>query len=144
MDIVKPFKRRQTNSDDALIPLINIVFLMLIFFMIAGSISRSDAIKIQPPLAASDNPLDGLNQPLSINVLLPAEGELHINDTPTAMAAVTDHIQSLIGENSDIEAVEVLIKVDADTPVPELQELLQQIKAAGLKQVSLATQRTAP
>jgi biopolymer transport protein ExbD len=40
---------KKNDSDDNLIPLINVVFLMLIFFMVAGQIQKSDAIKLQPP-----------------------------------------------------------------------------------------------
>ena len=49
---------RKDNSDDQLIPLINIVFLMLIFFMVAGQISEQDAQYIAPPESISETPID--------------------------------------------------------------------------------------
>ncbi|MEL7528591.1 MAG: biopolymer transporter ExbD, partial [Pseudomonadota bacterium] len=44
--------RQQQRRDppENTIPLINVVFLMLIFFLFAGSIARDDARKIEPPL----------------------------------------------------------------------------------------------
>ena len=49
---------RKDNTDDQLIPLINIVFLMLIFFMVAGQISEQDAQFIAPPESISEAPTD--------------------------------------------------------------------------------------
>lgn len=40
---------RHRQPPENTIPLINVVFLMLIFFLFAGSIARDDARKIEPP-----------------------------------------------------------------------------------------------
>lgn len=37
------------NSDDGLIPMINIVFLLLVFFMVAGAVKPVEPLDIEPP-----------------------------------------------------------------------------------------------
>ena len=58
MKLVAENTHRKDNGDDALIPLINIVFLMLIFFMVAGQISKSDAAFVSPPESISEAYVD--------------------------------------------------------------------------------------
>ena len=40
---------RENRDEEGVIPLINVVFLMLIFFMMAGQIQKSDPVSIVPP-----------------------------------------------------------------------------------------------
>lgn len=47
-------QRAPYNSDDALIPLINVVFLLLVFFMVAGTITAGDAFRIEPARIAAE------------------------------------------------------------------------------------------
>ncbi len=51
--------RRRPASDDNLIPLINIVFLLLIFFMVAGQMQRPMAADIRLPDIDSQQPAQG-------------------------------------------------------------------------------------
>ena len=44
------------SNEDHLIPLINVVFLMLIFFMLAGQIRASDGLPFVPPAMDSGGP----------------------------------------------------------------------------------------
>ncbi|MFP3977393.1 ExbD/TolR family protein [Marinobacter sp. KMM 10035] len=44
MRISPPIARRDFSSNDNLVPLINIIFLLLMFFMIAGRIAVSDVV----------------------------------------------------------------------------------------------------
>ncbi len=51
-----PLRRTRSTSDSRLIPMINVVFLLLIFFMIAGQISALNPGAVQLPLASSGLP----------------------------------------------------------------------------------------
>jgi biopolymer transport protein ExbD len=43
-------------SDDALVPLINVVFLMMIFFMLAGTIRPADPLVLNRPISDQGSP----------------------------------------------------------------------------------------
>ncbi|EEA92406.1 ExbD/TolR family protein [Pseudovibrio denitrificans] len=81
----KPQKRTLENT----IPLINIVFLMLIFFLFAGSIDRDDAKNVSPAetqeqssreliagalIIAPDGTMTQNEQPIQVEDLTPLEG----------------------------------------------------------------------
>lgn len=67
-------------NDDNLIPLINIVFLLLIFFMVAGQIQPQPDEHIDVPEATQE----GETVPLSLFVSLDADGNLSwANETIT-------------------------------------------------------------
>ncbi|KZK75555.1 Biopolymer transport protein ExbD/TolR [Pseudovibrio sp. W64] len=81
----KPQKRTFENT----IPLINIVFLMLIFFLFAGSIDRDDAKNVSPAetqeqssreliagalIIAPDGSISQNEQPVLVEDLIPLDG----------------------------------------------------------------------
>ncbi len=135
MILVQP-RRSAGQNDDNLIPLINVVFLMLIFFMVAGQISRSDPAKITPPASISQQPVA---EQEGLTLLLTASGELYVDDQRGDSTQLVEQLRQRHGASSQPEQFRVLVKVDADTPVDQLQALLRQIHDAGLTRVVLAT-----
>jgi biopolymer transport protein ExbD len=126
----------RASRDDNLIPLINVVFLMLIFFMVAGNISRSDAISINPPASLSET---AVTAQTPIIILLSSEGAIYMDDMELDASQLKDSIASALDKSRDAQALSVLLKVDAATPVELLLQTLAQIKAAGMLKISLAT-----
>ena len=45
---------RPKTSEEGVLPLINVVFLLLIFFMLAGRLASVDPFRTEPPLSASE------------------------------------------------------------------------------------------
>lgn len=123
------------NSDDNLVPLINVVFLMLIFFMVAGQIRASDAVPIMPPDSLSD--LKQTESPASIvvstqqGVFLNGEG---INQIELSIA-----LEKLYRQAEFKEDFMVQINADFDLPVSRLQQVFKEIEKAGLTRVFLVT-----
>ena len=74
---------RKDNSDDQLIPLINIVFLMLIFFMVAGQISEQDAQYIAL-VAAFEQATD----PESFSIAVKADGDVPVETLQAVMRSI--------------------------------------------------------
>ncbi|MCP8687569.1 ExbD/TolR family protein [Marinobacterium sedimentorum] len=125
-----------TNRDDNLIPLINVVFLMLIFFMVAGKISHSDAIAINPPASTSETTASS-KEP--IRILLSATGVIYMDDMALESEQLTNAVTTALDNSHDPQGLSILLKVDAATPVDTLLQTLEQIKAAGMLKISLAT-----
>lgn len=127
---------RSNQLDDNMIPLINIVFLMLIFFMMAGQLNSSNLIKIQPPTSQQQSVLEEHDAIL----LISAEGQLAVNDVLIEANKLTEHLKQKISESNDAQSFTLLVKTDATVPVTKLTTLLKQVRAAGILKVSLATQ----
>lgn len=139
MQLGKTIQHKKPNQDDNLIPLINIVFLMLIFFMVAGHISESDPIQVQPPASVSESQSEV--KPLTI--VVSTEGEIAVGQEQvtkdTLSAVITQHFE----QAADPQSFRLLVKVDANLAVEELQQVLSLIKQTGIKRIALATQKQA-
>ena len=68
--------RRRTSHIPNLTPLIDIVFLLLVFFMLTSHFVKDEVINIDLPEAESSDPLD---EPKQIEVIINEAGELSID-----------------------------------------------------------------
>lgn len=129
--------QNRKDKDDNLIPLINVVFLMLIFFMLAGQITASDAFKVTPPSSLIEAPV---LEALEFEVLFNADGDLALNNTLMTL----EDIKSLLSESKqsqqDVE-INVALKADADVSAAQLKPLLTALTEIQVNQVTLYTRQ---
>lgn len=139
MNIDKKFvaQRDSQGGDDSVIPLINVVFLMLIFFMVAGQIQKSDPIQVTPPRSINEaRPTSDPN----VLLLIGAHQELFFNDERIELEAIEGRLTQLFEQTQDPEAFWVQIKADGDLAVEDMRPVFSAIRRAGLTKVSVATQ----
>lgn len=132
-------KPSQPFGDDNLIPMINIVFLMLIFFMIAGHIEAADALKVAIPTSTSDIEQDMQ----SLEIIVSKDLQISVDDEILVLSSLTSTLNARFEQAENKDLFSLLIKVDGHLPVEKLQPVLSAIKQTGIKRVSLATQRLA-
>lgn len=137
MKVAQTKANQKHSIDDNMIPLINIVFLMLIFFMVAGHISQKSAIKVALPYSISE----GHQQDDALVLMIDSNGELGFENKPIPVTAAREMIEKRYQEAQDKEAFKLLLKVDGKLPVDQLRTILSQIKQVGIKRVSIATQQ---
>ncbi|MDD7910139.1 biopolymer transporter ExbD [Pseudovibrio exalbescens] len=121
---------KKKSAFESTIPLINIVFLMLIFFMVAGTIDTDVARDIHPPQVSGEDERDRVANALVID----EEGIFHFQDAviaPEDLAAVVDQ-----GEEQSL-----LIIADKKLKGTELTAMLKDLKAAGIQKIELVTVR---
>lgn len=128
-------KPKPLGDDDNMIPLINIVFLMLIFFMVAGHIEKTDNIDVELPLSVSN---DEISEQV-IKLYIDNTGQMQLDAEPIAHAVLTETLASTLEASPQPESVHLLLQVDADFSALELQHILSDVKASGIRRVSLAT-----
>lgn len=131
------------NSDDNLIPLINVVFLMLIFFMIAGRITGHDLFPVQPPQSASESDVDTQ----AVTILLDKASQLAIDNTPVALDDLTEVLsgkltQQVTEKSAESLAQSITIKADSQLAFAQLQPVLTAVRSAGARRVTLLTIKT--
>lgn len=137
MKIVHVKKRHKNSMDDNMIPLINIVFLMLIFFMVAGQISQSEPVKVKLPSSVSEK-----HKPETPAVIvISQDGKIAFEKAIIRPAELTALIKNRFEQAKDKDEFTLLVKVDGALPVDKLRAILSQIKQSGVKRVSLATQQ---
>lgn len=119
-----------------MIPLINVVFLMLAFFMILGQIESSDAVRLDPPDSLSLE----VQGDYAATLLITAQQSLYLNDRPLRREQLAGEIRRILDTAADPQSVRVLVKADAALPATELRLVLARLRTAGLLRVSLATE----
>ena len=121
--------RRRADEEERILPLINIVFLLLIFFMVVGRLSAAEPFEIEPTRSAS--PGAPANDPMMIAI--GPNGELAVN------GEIVDE-DALFAQISDAEATpEIRIKSDARMEAAGLVSLLEKLRLAGVPSVRLMT-----
>ncbi|MFN4008997.1 MAG: ExbD/TolR family protein [Pannonibacter sp.] len=124
-----PPRRQMTDNT---IPLINIVFLMLIFFLFAGSVARDDARRITPPEMIQDDE----NIRSTGALIIAGESMFFLEDRPVTLeAAIAAHLAQGGG----------LMRVAAEATLPsdQLEAVLVALTGAGIRDVVLITRKGA-
>ena len=124
--------RRARNDDERVLPLINVVFLLLIFFMLAGSLSASDPFPVTPPSSASE----ALAEPQEAIVLIGADGALALDGEPMELEAVETAFAARVADGS---LGTVWIKGDGNADALVAITLLERLEAAGVETITLLT-----
>lgn len=129
-------QRKPQTQENSMIPLINVVFLMLAFFMILGQIESSEAVRLDPPDSLSLE----VQGEYAATLLITAQQSLYLNDRPLRREQLAGEIRRLLEAAADPQSVRVLVKADAALPATELRLVLARLRTAGLLRVSLATE----
>ncbi len=117
-------------------PLIDVVFQLLVFFMLTSTFANP-AMKLDLPKAMAD---DNIPQE-HIVVSIDQEGALFLNDTETSMAALKADLQKQFaqsGKNS------VHVRGDQNMPYHYFVEVMDVARQAGAQQVNIVHQRDSP
>ena len=125
-------ERRPDKSEERILPLINVVFLLLIFFMIAGSLSTSEPFEVEPPRSAQA--VETALKPLRLIVGL--NGDLALGGEPVSRQELLSRIERHLDEHPDLE---LQLKADGRIPGNRLVLLLEELRAAGVEKLRLLT-----
>lgn len=126
-----PPPKRERNFEDNILPLINVVFLLLIFFMLAGSLHTRAPFDLKPPDTAN-----AADTELRAGVLaVSADGQLALGGEIVDKA----ELRRRLAERDANQPLQ--IKADADLPADRLAELLALVREAGIAKVQLMTVR---
>lgn len=124
--------RARIHSHLDIAPLIDIVFLLLVFFMLTSTFLVPEAIELELPESSSATVTDIT----PITVALNPSGELALNGEPIELNALRMAIGPLISDN---EEAAINLKSDAHTEVQQLLKVMDEIRAAGGNNIALAT-----
>ncbi len=128
-------RRGTANPDDNLIPLINIVFLLLIFFMVAGQIAPQQDMTIDPPASTSQKALE----PAELELSLTAAGELRSAGDPIDAAALQTRIVALTQAEEDLR---VSLRADTNATAADLDGVFNQLREHGVSTITLHSRLT--
>ena len=135
---IMEFAGRKPLSDGInMVPLINIVFLLLIFFMLTSTLVTPDQFTIDLPESEQGRPAG--SQP--IVVLISADGGFAINNETLALGELEPKLSRLRAADP---AAGIVVKADAQATTAAVVNVLRRARAARIERVALATQGVAP
>jgi biopolymer transport protein ExbD len=129
-------KRHYTISDEAevnLTPMLDVVFIMLIFFIVTASFLKDSGLDVSRPDAAPSE--QKANE--SIVVSIADDGQLWINGRQTDPRAVRPNIERLHAENP---SAPVVISASGESENGLIVQVIDAARLAGVENVSLAAQ----
>ncbi|MCS5565025.1 MAG: biopolymer transporter ExbD [Methylococcales bacterium] len=118
-----------------LTPMLDIVFIMLIFFIVTTSFVKESGIDVNRPTAETAERKERGNIIVSIR----ANGEVWIDKRAVDVRAVRANVARLHAENP---LGSVIIAADRDTKTHHLVEVMDQIRMAGITNASIATEHS--
>jgi biopolymer transport protein ExbD len=131
MLLSKPVVKVKRQLDDSMIPAINIIFLLLVFFMVVGQIQTQDA-NLQLPSSLSES---GLDEEVTIMVQLLGQGEVRVNNE-----TIEQSLEEWLLANT-IARDHLMIQIHASLPVTVLDSILAAERQIGFEDITLMTDR---
>lgn len=116
-----------------LVPLINVIFLLLIFFMVAGRMESLDIFDINPP----DSEISSDKSNPESNIYINKNGDLAVNNDIVSDSDFVTIIRTLLLENNEQK---MIIKADGGLDSKKLIWVLDKIENLGGKNVLLVTE----
>ncbi len=126
------------DPDINLTPLIDVVFLLLIFFMVSTTFTKESAITVDLPEATVEAPPE---QEPPLEVLIDAQGRFYVNQKALVnkqMETLVRALRQAIGEGPPPPLV---ISADAQTPHQYVVTAMDAARHAGIERLSLATKQ---
>lgn len=133
MQLQQPEKAARKNSQ---LPLINIVFLMLIFFLLAGTIAPAYELDVSPPSAQQK--VSG-NRPGS-TVYVSKDGQVSFQNGLMDIVALGAVVMQRPSDSPDT----LRVAVDQEADGQLLIDVVAQLRGAGISNVYLVTRQGQP
>ncbi len=121
------------SSEIDMTPMLDIVFIMLIFFIVTTSFVKESGIDVNRPTAQTAE----RKEQGHIIVSIKPNGDIWIDKRQVDIRAVRANVARLHAENP---LGSVIIAADKDTKVNVLVQVMDQIRLAGISNASIATE----
>jgi biopolymer transport protein ExbD len=125
-------RKRGPRAKISMAPLIDCIFLLLIFFLLTSTFARQRAFELELPSAQSSE----VSDEQMIEITCRQSGELFIDNEPVARQNLRAELSGMLTKS---ETKDVLLIADRRVMLGDLTELIDRIKQAGGSSLSIAT-----
>ncbi|MCM8532112.1 MAG: biopolymer transporter ExbD [Lentisphaeraceae bacterium] len=134
---MKRLSKAMRSEDDVqnvdMTPLIDMVFILLIFFIVTTVFAKDKGMDIQRPSQQSSGELAKEN----LLVAITAEGNIRVGGQPLSINSLRAYISNRLRK----EVLPVVLLADKNAPVGLLADVMDECSMAGAKNISLATEK---
>lgn len=125
---------REEDTQIDMTPMLDIVFIMLIFFIVTTSFVKESGISVNRPQADTAERQERGN----ILIAIKPSGEIWMDKRPVDVAAVRANVERLHAQNPEGA---VVIVADKASQNGVLVQVMDQVRLAGIENVSLAASK---
>ena len=129
----KPAAAAEEEAQIDLTPMLDVVFIMLIFFIVTASFIKEAGVEVNRPEASTSQPKENVNILVAVN----ANNEIWMDKRRIDVRAVRANIERLHAENPKGA---VVIQADNQSNTETVVAVLDAAREAGVYDVSLSTE----
>jgi len=126
-------KRQQEEQGIDMSPLIDMVFILLIFFMVSTTFVKDMDLDINRPKATSSTP----SSTKAIRVYIDSSGDTFLDNQPVRSWVIQSKLRDMLRTSTDAS---VLIITDESVAASKLIEVVDQCRLAGATNVGVVTE----
>ncbi len=129
-----PKREKKQQLFDPILPLINVVFLLLIFVMMMSRVEGTDGYDVTPPVSSSEDPA-GQRE---ILLLLTKDGKVLLDDAEMDQDSLMQYAREQKRDHPD-----QIVKIRADAQVDAMQliTLMESLRIGGVENLVLLTEK---
>lgn len=127
-------QRDSTDVGVNLTPLIDMVFILLIFFLVTASFTKESGINVDRPSAETANRQERGNLVIAIS----QNGEIWIDNNQVDIRSVRAHVQRLHAQNPEGT---VIITADQQSRSGLMVDVMDQVRLAGVSNIAIAAKQ---
>lgn len=131
---MKRTKRKERSTDLDISPLIDMVFILLIFFMVSTTFVKDAQIELKRPAASSASTASTK----SLRVQIDRQGAIYLDGNPIKPWMIQTKARDAFRGGADKN---VLVVSDRSVPVERLVDVVDQLRLAGAADVAVATDK---
>ena len=132
------FKRQRVDDGGVnLTPLIDVVFLLLIFFMVSTTFTKESRLNLELPSAQGET---SLQESVVLEVVVDASGHYRVNERALALHTVEALMKAMADAAKDNSDIPVIITADAKSPHQSVITAMDAAGRLGFAKLSLTTQ----
>ena len=129
---MRVLRREPEKARIEVIPMIDIVFFLLVFFMISTlSMTVNRAVPVNLPKAASAQK----DVRETLNITITKDGEIFLNKAPIALQDIAPQVQVELEKNPDLLAI---ISADDQAFHGVIVDVMDEIRLAGVSRLAIA------
>lgn len=129
-------KKKLPANEDNMIPLINIVFLLLVFFMVAGQITAQEPTEFVVPSSQLEKSLE----PGATDIVLGADESLWFMQKTVSTDDLSTRLSALKASGAIQPQQLINIKVDAQLKASSIDPIISALKQEGFMRIALVTE----
>ncbi|MBK6959368.1 MAG: biopolymer transporter ExbD [Nitrosomonas sp.] len=133
---MRPNESNEVEATIDMAPLIDIVFILLIFFMVTTTFVKDMKLELERPKASSSSAASSK----AIRLFIDRHGDTYLDGEPVRLWLIQSKLRDLL---STASSKVILVVTDEGVPAGKLIEVIDQARLSGAESVGVATKKEA-